>query len=79
MPQDEIPLLRKEVRSQVDDLLDRRPVEAQQCVQLSRTNDRRLTTWCGELCSFATDPVADGSGVCAILDETLLKCLALFL
>ena len=41
------------VRSQVDHLLDRRPVEAQQCVELSRTNDRRLPAWCGELYPFS--------------------------
>ncbi len=35
-------LFRQEIRSQVDHLLDRRPVEALQGVELSRTNDRRL-------------------------------------
>ncbi len=37
------------VRPQEDYLLDRRQVEAQQCVELSRTNGRGLVLWCGEL------------------------------
>ena len=44
---------RNRVRSQVDYLFDRRHVEAQQCVQLSRTNDRRLLVWCREPCSLS--------------------------
>ena len=47
-PQDEIPHPQG-VRPQEDYLLDRREVEAQQCVQLTRTNGRGLLLWCGEL------------------------------
>ena len=41
-PQDETPHLYKRVRPLEDDQLDRREVEAQQCVQLTRTNGRGL-------------------------------------